>query len=288
MTTTAFTASYLYRADAAGVCGNTGFTSSSNDRPNMRIGGGYPSTWRNLTTGAVVATNQASIVVRPTATTSYSVTLSDGVCSKADTVTVFVTVPMPDLGVTQIITHNAPQLNQPQSVTVVVKNHSVASTATNFDVAFRVNGVEINAAAVTRTMQPQDTMHHTFSLSWTPTVGGRHDICAFTRFTDDPNKANDTTCVAFLGVNVEERNDLIHKVYPNPANQFVMFDFANQQGVGTLEIRDQLGKVVYKSQLDLSAGTQHEVKTESLASGIYNYRFVNNDKVQNGQVIIRR
>lgn len=194
----------------------------------------------------------------------------------------------PDIGVTQLITHTSPQLNQPQAVTVVVQNHSTSAPASGFDVAFRVNGVEINAAAVTRTMQPGDTMHHTFALAWTPTTGGRHDICAFTRFTDDPNKANDTTCVTFLGVNVEERNDLVHRVYPNPASQFVMFDFANQQGVGTLELRDQLGKLVYKSMIDLAAGSQHEVKTEGLAAGIYNYRFVNNDKVQNGQVIIRR
>lgn len=285
---TTFNSSLWYRADAAGVCGNNLVTQFGQQRPNIRFAGGFPFEWRNLTTNAVISTTSPTITVTPAATTSYALALNDGVCNKADTVTVFVTLPMPDLGVTQIITHNTPQLNQPQAVTVVVRNHSTVATATNFDVAFRVNGVEINAAAVTRTMQPQDTMHHTFALSWTPTAGGRHEICAFTRFIDDPNKANDTTCVSFLGVNVQERNDLISKVYPNPASQFVMFDFANQQGVGTLEIRDQLGKLVYTSRVDLSAGTQHEVKTESLASGIYNFRFINMDKVQNGQVIIRR
>lgn len=285
---TTFSSSLWFRADASGVCGNNQITQFGQLRPNMRFAGGYGFEWRNLATNAVISTTSPTITVSPTTTTSYALVLNDGLCSKADTATVFVTLPLPDLGVTQIITHNSPQLNQPQSVTVIVKNHSTNVSASSFDVAFRVNGVEVNAAAVSRTMQPQDTMHHTFALAWTPTTGGRHEVCAFTRFIDDPNKLNDTTCVTFLGVNVEERNDLISKVYPNPANQFVTFDFLNQQGSGILEIRDQLGKVVYRSIVDLSAGSQHEVKTESLASGIYNYRFINNDKIQNGQVIIRR
>ncbi|MDP2187172.1 MAG: T9SS type A sorting domain-containing protein, partial [Sphingobacteriaceae bacterium] len=78
------------------------------------------------------------------------------------------------------------------------------------------------------------------------------------------------------------------KVYPVPADQFVNFDFGAQQGSGALELRDNLGRLVYSMPIDLSTGSKHEVKTGNLAAGVYNYRFVMNDKVQYGQVVVRR
>lgn len=286
--TTTFTSSLWYRADAAGVCGNTLTTSSIAQRPNMLFAGGYPFSWTNLNTGTVISTTNPVLTVSPTATTSYQLRLNDGVCNKADTVTVTVNQPQPDFGVTIIMEpHGSVQVNQPHTVMAVIRNFS-SVPGTGFDVAYSLNGVEINANAISRTVPANDTIHHIFSQAWTPTTGGTHVMCSYTKSSTDPNLLNDTTCRTYLNVSVEERSDLLNKVYPNPADQFVNFEFAGKEGVGTLEIRDQLGRMVYRTEVDLSTGGRHEVKTETFSSGVYNYRFVQSDKVQHGQLMIRR
>lgn len=292
MTAMPTVSSYWYNADAAGVCANTANSSSSVNRPNMRIGGGYPSTWTNLTTGTVVASNQSVVQVTPVVTTSYALTLTDNVCSKSDTVTVFVTANnISDIGMETILTPDptaTPQLNQAYIVKTVIRNHGNVP-ATGFDVAFRVNnGAELNANAISRTIQPNDTIHHTFTQSWTPTSGGDLRLCTYTRWSNDTNASNDTSCVQFTAVGVESVNHLLSRVYPNPADQFVMFDFGMTEGVGTLELRDQLGRIVRTQTIDLSLNERHEIRTQDLATGVYNYRFVFKNQVQNGQVVIKR
>ncbi len=284
--TTTFTSSVWYRADATGVCTNNLTTSSMSQRPNMIFAGGYPFTWKNLNTGNVISSTNPVLTVSPTVTTSYELSLNDGNCNKADTVTVTVTQPQPDFGVTIIMQPNAPQMNQPHTVMAVIRNFSNVP-GTGFDVAYSINGVELNANAISRTVPANDTIHHIFSQAWTPTTGGTHLICAYTKSNSDPNIQNDTTCRTYLNVSVEEAQ-LLNRVYPNPADQMVNFEFSGNEGEGTLEIRDQLGRVVYSARVDLSTGGRHEVKTETFASGVYNYRFVQAEKVHNGQLMIRR
>jgi hypothetical protein len=285
--TTTFNSSYWYRADAAGVCGNTLNSGSMMQRPNMRIGGGYGFEWRNLNTGAIVTSSLPAVVVRPTVTTNYEYRLNDASCTAADTMTVFILAPLPDVGVTQVISPGSLVLGASHTVKVVVKNFGTVP-ATGFDVAYSVNGVEINANVVSRTIQPGDTAHHIFAQSFTPLIGGTIGMCSFTKSATDPNLVNDTICMDYLAVGVDEVEDLLNRVYPNPADQFVNFDFSGQEGKGLLELRDQLGRVVYTEWIELSNGTSHEVKTERYAAGVYNYRFVLRDRVQHGQVVIRR
>ncbi|MFN3530875.1 MAG: CARDB domain-containing protein, partial [Bacteroidia bacterium] len=241
---TPFVSSIWYNADASGVCGNPATNSTASQRPNMQIGSSFQSNWTNLSTGAVVLTNTPVAQVTPTVTTQYEYELFDNNCSKRDTMTVFVTPNnIDDIGVSAIISPvTVTELNQPNTVKIVIENFGTVAAA-GFDVAYTVNGTEINSNSIARSIAPGDTIHHIFSQAWTPTTGGDLRLCAFTRsFAGDANAANDTTCATFNAVNVKDVNDLIGRVYPNPANQFVKFDFAAQEGVGTLEIRDNLGR----------------------------------------------
>jgi parallel beta-helix repeat protein len=285
--TTTFNSSYWYRADASGVCGNTLSSGSMMQRPNMRITGGYGFEWKDLNTGTIVSTTSPIVTVTPAVTTDYELRLNDAGCTAADTMTVFVLAPLPDVGVTQVISPGTLVLGSAHTVKVVVKNHG-GVPATGFDVAYSIDGVEINANVVSRTIQPGDTVHHIFAQSFTPLIGGTIGMCAFTKSATDPNLSNDTICMDYLGVSVNEVEDLLSRVYPNPADQFVKFDFSGQEGKGLLELRDNLGRVIHTEWIELGNGSTHEVKTERYASGVYNYRFVLRDKVQHGQVVIRR
>ena len=256
-----------------------------------RVYYGSPVTfsWTAQGSTTVLGTSD-TLIVAPVVTTNYLLTATDSVCTKTDTVTVFVTPNIiDDIGVSAILSPTTvPALNAPYTVTVVIENFG-NSPATGFDVAFAVNGAELNATPIARTVAAGDTIHHTFPLSWTPTVGGSVELCAYTKgLASDVNLANDTSCANFGGVNVKEVNDLVSKMYPVPADQLVTFDFGAQQGTGMLELRDNLGRLVYSTPIDLSTGSMHEVKTGSYAAGVYNYRFVMDSKVQYGQVVVRR
>jgi hypothetical protein len=288
--TTNLSNSDLTITSGEGMC--TNWTACCSPRSWVgRVYYGSPVTlsWREQGNPTILATTD-TLEVWPTVTTNYVLTATDSTCTKTDTVTVFVTPNIiDDIGVSAILSPTAVSaLNAPYTVTVVIENFGNAP-ATGFDVAFAVNGVELNANPIARTVAAGDTIHHTFTQSWSPTVGGTIELCAYTKgLSADVNLANDTSCTTFLNVNVKEVNDLVSKVYPVPADQFVNFDFGAQQGAGTLELRDNLGRLVYSTPIDLSTGTIHRVKTGSYAAGVYNYRFVTDSKVQYGQVVVRR
>ncbi|MFN3530712.1 MAG: T9SS type A sorting domain-containing protein [Bacteroidia bacterium] len=245
--------------------------------------------WTELGSTTVLGTDNV-IQVTPPVTTTYVATVTDSVCFKMDTVTVFVGVQMiSDVGITEILTPSTVNaLNQPYTVKVVIENFG-NQPAAGFDVAYRLaGGPIINSNSIARTIAPGDTIHHTFTQAWTPTVGGTVTLCAYSSWTADTNPANDTTCASYQAVKVEEVHDLVGRVYPNPASQFVKFDIAAQEGVGTLEIRDNLGRVVWRETVEVSIGNTHQISTEAYAAGVYNYRFMLGEKLQQGQFMIRR
>lgn len=244
--------------------------------------------WFELPAGTSVGTGD-TLLVTPTLTTSYAVTVSDSFCTAIDTVTVFVTsTNVVDAGLVSIVTPTNPGLNSPEVVEVVIENFGT-DPVTNFDVAFSINGVELNANPISRTIQPGDTIHHIFTQSWTPTVGGDLELCAYIKgLAGDVDPSNDTSCTTYMAVSVEPNANLVGRVYPNPANESVFFDFIVTEGEGTLEIFDQLGRIMHSEFIELSKGATHEVKTGTYASAMYNYRFIAGGKIQYGNVLIRR
>jgi len=226
--------------------------------------------------------------VTPTQTTTYVVTVSDSVCSKSDTVTVFVTSnTIVDAGVSSIISPVSPDLNNASVVEVVIENFGT-DPLTGFDVAYSIDGVEINANAISRTVQPGDTIHHVFSQSWTPATGGDVVLCAYVKgVTNDVDTSNDNTCNTFIALDVNEVQ-LVARVYPNPAKNFVNFEFKAQQGSATLVILDQLGKVSHQELIDLSTAGAWQLSTQTYAAGMYTYRLVVGSNVEQGKFIVTK
>jgi len=180
----------------------------------------------------------------------------------------------------------------PIPVTVVIKNYGPVP-ATSFDIEYRVNGgASIVTNSITSTIPPGDSLQHTFTVSWTPNIGGNLRICANTTgLPNEVNRANDTACVNLVSiVSVQElaqNNRLIGKVYPNPAESFVNFAFNEFQGKGILEIHDNLGRVVATIAVDRENGQVQTIRTDSWSAGMYSYRFIASDQVQHGNLIIK-
>lgn len=287
--TTAYSNADLTITNGEGLC--TNWTTCCTPRQwvgTVYYGAPFTFEWFELPSGTSIGTGD-TIRVTPPVTTSYYVTVSDSFCSATDTVTVFVTSNnIVDAGLVNIITPSSPALNNPETVEVVIENFGT-DPVTNFDVAFAVDGVELNANAISRTIQPGDTIHHIFTQSWTPTTGGDLQLCAYIKgLSGDVDLSNDTSCATFMAVGLEPNNSLVGRVYPNPANEAVNFDFLVSEGEGTLEIFDQLGRIVHSEFIELSKGATHQVKTGTYAPAIYNYRFISGDKIQYGNLLIRR
>ncbi|MFN3530438.1 MAG: T9SS type A sorting domain-containing protein, partial [Bacteroidia bacterium] len=194
-----------------------------------------------------------------------------------------------DIGVTQIISPTTvAALNQPNTVKVVIENFGTVPAA-GFDVAYRVNGVEINSNAIARSIAPGDTIHHVFSQAWTPTVGGNLELCAFTRsFAGDVNPANDTTCATFNAVSVNALSMMLNRAYPNPANEQVNFELKEAADRHTrIVFTDQLGKTVLVHQAQEGEINQR-VEVQNLATGMYQYRIERKDSVGHGKLMIKR
>ena len=274
-----------------GIGGGALFSGGTN--PGRTFGGNIYYTGADSlawTTGTTFLGNADTLRVAPATTTTYYATRFADSCSYTDTVTVFVNpLVTNDIGVTQILEPNMQliQLNQPFQVKAVIRNFG-NSPITGFDVAYRVGGIELNANAINRTVAPGDTIHHTFTQTWTPTVGGQQRLCAYTKLVSDINRANDTTCVTALQVSVGELPAGLSKVYPNPANDWVLFELSEPVTAGTrLLVLDAAGKEV--ARILPEVGVQSiRFETQRLAAGAYQYRLERPAGVGVGKLMIVR
>ncbi|MDP2228270.1 MAG: hypothetical protein Q8J78_12425, partial [Moraxellaceae bacterium] len=167
--TTNLTNSDLSITNGEGMCAN--WTACC--APRLWVGRVYygsPLTFRWTVQGSTTVLGTAdSLRVTPMVTTNYVLTATDSICTKTDTVTVFVNQTFTDdIGISAILSPTAvTALNQAYTVKVVISNFG-NTPATGFDVAFAVNALELNANPIARTVAPGDTIHHTFTQAWTP------------------------------------------------------------------------------------------------------------------------
>lgn len=194
-----------------------------------------------------------------------------------------------DVGVIAII-HPIlhPPLFQSNEVKVVIQNFGL-TPATDFDVAFTVNGVEVNANVISRIVAAGDTIHHIFSMAWINTVfAPRITLCAYTKILGvDANPNNDTTCQLLLVPDhVQGIGSILSKVYPNPATDVVYFELHSPADMQSrLLILDMMGKVVKTIALEVDQRLLR-IDLHGLVPGIYNYRLERSNGVGRGKLIV--
>lgn len=194
-----------------------------------------------------------------------------------------------DVGVVAILNPIVePMIGSINQVKIVIRNFGL-TMASEFDVAYSINGFELNANVITRPVPAADTIHHTFSQSWTPISGGSGPItvCAYTKMLgSDANPNNDTTCVVLITGNVKDNPPLLSNIYPNPANDEVYFELQSPADNNTrLVLLDPVGKVVQRVRLDADQKLIR-VELSSLAPGIYSYRLERQRAVGHGKLMI--
>ncbi len=99
------------------------------------------------------------------------------------------------------------------------------------------------------------------------------------------------TLFVYTDVGIREQYDVLSEfhVYPNPfSSTVIFFNFTSEEsGILKLDIMDQAGKIIRYQEQQIARGTNHmALKDLHMASGVYFYRLMLNDKtVQSGKLI---
>jgi hypothetical protein len=233
--------------------GTNWYTSSSVSSSNGPVWDGLSNGWVRASHPLTVLNNQASVRLRFVFTSDPSAT-QEGVAIDSVQISTGISN-TPDLGVVQVLEPSNPVLNQNNTVKVVIKNFS-SSILSNFLVSYAVNGALVNGNTLSRSIQPNDTIHHTFTGLWRPTVGGTHRLCAYTGpVPGQTNNANDTVCRTYTAVGLADPLNLEGVVlYPNPAKDRVVIKAPAGDYVG-LVWRDAGGRKMEDRSLDFCVGS---------------------------------
>lgn len=231
--------------------GTNWYTNSSVSSSNGPVWDGTSSGWIRVSHPLTVLNNQAAARLRLVFTSDGSVN-QEGVAIDSVEVSTGVSN-TPDLGVVQVLEPSNPILNQNNTVKVVIRNFS-SSILNNFLVSYSVNGALVNGNTLSRSIQPNDTIHHTFTGLWRPSSGGTHRLCAYTGpVPGQTNNANDTTCRVYTAVGLNDETPEGILLYPNPTKDRVVLQAGSGDYVA-LTWRDAGGRLLSEQFLDFCTG----------------------------------
>ncbi len=101
------------------------------------------------------------------------------------------------------------------------------------------------------------------------------------------NCTSTTSFEISIEVGMEEAKALDFTVYPNPAAEQVLVAFENNS-IGTLNITDATGRLVYTAQITEVGAVLHPVNVSDLASGSYTVQLINANQVGIKHLMIRK
>ena len=177
-------------------------------------------------------------------------------------------------------------------VSVQIKNQG-NKTIQNFYVVYNVNnGALISKELVARAIHPGDSLTFIFTDTWTPEDAGTTQFCTYLEGIDnDQNTDNDTLCTTFTTVGIFNPALyplLSQEVYPNPADDHIIFDMKLKQGITTIMLMDETGKVLLTKRFSNKEGSVvEEINIDSFKPGIYLFRLINEGMIGYGKFIKR-
>ena len=179
---------------------------------------------------------------------TYFVTVDDGTCAAADTVTVsFITAPSADS-----IEFNAEDCTFDFSV-------ANAENATNYDWDFGDGTATVSGA----------TVSHTFAAS------GSYDVTVtMINDCDDTTVLSKTVMCTAVGIgNITVGKDAL-KLYPNPTSDQITIENTSNLAMEYITVFNVLGQAVYQNTAQ--SAVKHQMNVSKMASGLYTVRIKTN------------
>ncbi len=123
-------------------------------------------------------------------------------------------------------------------------------------------------------------------LSGTPSsddLGPHNVMITVSDGTYTVNELFTINVITAVGIDISSK--LVNSVYPNPANEFVVFEFIEQ--ASSIEITDLSGKVLIRESVD-SGDMQVQINVSELNNGMYMFRVFDETKSQHqtGKIVI--
>ncbi len=122
-------------------------------------------------------------------------------------------------------------------------------------------------------------------LSGTPTEAELGPHTVLITVSDGPHTVIDqfSVQVAYT-TGIDQEQSLVSKVYPNPANDYLVFELKNSASV--IEIADLSGKVVKMTEVN-EGEMMIRMDVSDLSNGFYMFKVVNGDQSQKGKIVIQ-
>lgn len=171
----------------------------------------------------------------------------------------------------------APTLSATETVKAVVKNTG-SFPLINPRFSYFLNGVRMVTDTVFTTLNPGDSLEHTFSQTADMSIQNDYTLHALITGDEDVNASNDVaTKTIFQITNIEEtKNEIGLQVIPNPNNGQFNVSASGVTGKIKIEVYDIQGKVVYQQE-DVSTGSQyqHKIDLNNSSKQMYFIRVIN-------------
>jgi hypothetical protein len=132
---------------------------------------------------------------------------------------------------------------------------------------------------------PGDSVTFQFSSLWTPREEP-NSLCVYVEIENDTVNSNDSLCMDLL-VGMDDllfSNNLIRNVYPNPADDYVTFEFGRLDERTLFVLYDSKGKVVKELTLN-RVMTEYQLSVREFADGMYFYKIISANRYFTGKFV---
>ena len=183
----------------------------------------------------------------------------------------------------------APVLSANEIVKVVIRNNG-SLPIVNPRASYFLNGIRKVTDTLQITLNPGDSIEHTFSQTADMSVQADYTLHAMVTAESDANASNDVaTLTVFQISGINELNNAIGlNMMPNPNNGLFTVKASGVQGKIKVDVYNLQGKVVYHKE-DVSAGNNYEtqIQLEHVAPQLYFVRVTSEQGVRVGKIGIR-
>lgn len=178
-------------------------------------------------------------------------------------------------------------VNGPTSPKIVIKNlgnlpNNVAS------VNYRFGALPpVSENLVANSLQPGDSIIYTFSVPLNSPIQQTANLCIWLNMTGDISRSNDTSCASITFVpqatSVAEETLNPIRTYPNPAADYLHFDFGDWQGKAQLQVYDLQGRRM--GSWEIAVDEPYRLQVNEWADGLYQYVLVYNERQYTGRLM---
>jgi Concanavalin A-like lectin/glucanases superfamily/Peptide-N-glycosidase F, C terminal/Secretion system C-terminal sorting domain len=183
----------------------------------------------------------------------------------------------------------APTLSASETVKAIVKNTG-SFPLTNPRFSYFLNGVRMVTDTVFTTLNPGDSLEHTFSQTADMSIQDDYTLHALITGEDDENASNDVaTKTIFQITSIEEtKNEIGLQVIPNPNNGQFNVSVSGVIGKIKIEVYDIQGKIVYRHEdVSTSSQYQHKIDLNTSSKQMYFIRVINENGTRVEKVSIQ-